>query len=201
MDFFEFKIPVTFVPPPEFLLSFPGAISHSPPMIRSSRSGNRRTRRNPKSRRSGPSVTYYGYRYYDPVTGRWPSRDPIGEKGGVNLYGFVGNAGVNTLDILGLYKTWKCTWGGRTDVFLPADKVNPAFRASERQVGSGGGKTKELASQEAKAKLVEAQKIYMKTAVLPGSKATFDVQQDQDAKCEEVEECGPPEPPPGGQMG
>lgn len=33
----------------------------------------------------------YGYRYYDPVTGRWPSRDPIGEQGGVNLYGFVGN--------------------------------------------------------------------------------------------------------------
>jgi len=25
---------------------------------------------------------YYGYRYYDPVTGRWPSRDPIGERGG-----------------------------------------------------------------------------------------------------------------------
>ena len=24
---------------------------------------------------------YYGYRYYDPVTGRWPSRDPIGEAG------------------------------------------------------------------------------------------------------------------------
>jgi RHS repeat-associated protein len=22
---------------------------------------------------------YYGFRYYDPVTGRWPSRDPIGE--------------------------------------------------------------------------------------------------------------------------
>jgi len=22
---------------------------------------------------------YYGYRYYDPVTGRWPSRDPLGE--------------------------------------------------------------------------------------------------------------------------
>jgi len=25
---------------------------------------------------------YYGYRYYDPATGRWPSRDPIGEMGG-----------------------------------------------------------------------------------------------------------------------
>ena len=25
-------------------------------------------------------VTDYGYRYYDPVTGRWPSRDPLGDK-------------------------------------------------------------------------------------------------------------------------
>jgi RHS repeat-associated protein len=44
---------------------------------------------------------YYGYRYYDPLTGRWPSRDPIGELGGVNLYGFVGNDGVNSWDVLG----------------------------------------------------------------------------------------------------
>jgi len=46
-------------------------------------------------------VTDYGYRYYDPNTGRWPSRDPIGERGGVNLYGFVGNDGVGNIDILG----------------------------------------------------------------------------------------------------
>ena len=45
---------------------------------------------------------YYGYRFYDPVTGRWPSRDPIGESGGMNLYGFVGNDGVNKADMLGL---------------------------------------------------------------------------------------------------
>ena len=31
----------------------------------------------------------------------WPSRDPIGEMGGLNLYGFVGNDGVNQWDILG----------------------------------------------------------------------------------------------------
>ena len=31
----------------------------------------------------------------------WPSRDPIGEKGGKNLYGFVGNDGVDEIDILG----------------------------------------------------------------------------------------------------
>ena len=32
----------------------------------------------------------------------WPSRDPIGENGGVKLYGFVGNDGVNSSDYLGL---------------------------------------------------------------------------------------------------
>ena len=45
---------------------------------------------------------YYGFRYYDPVTGRWASRDPIEEEGGLNLYGFVGNDGVNAWDYLGL---------------------------------------------------------------------------------------------------
>ena len=47
-------------------------------------------------------VADYLYRYYDPLTGRWPSRDPIGERGGVNLYGFVGNDGVSGKDKLGL---------------------------------------------------------------------------------------------------
>ena len=44
---------------------------------------------------------YYGYRYYDPTTGRWPSRDPIEEEGGINLYGFVDNASVGQIDYLG----------------------------------------------------------------------------------------------------
>ncbi|MFT6863469.1 MAG: hypothetical protein ACJAVK_002030, partial [Akkermansiaceae bacterium] len=38
---------------------------------------------------------------YDPVTGRWPSRDPIGERGGGNLYEIVGNDTVNGWDYLG----------------------------------------------------------------------------------------------------
>ena len=44
---------------------------------------------------------FYGYRHYDPVTGRWPSRDPIEERGGVNLYGFVRNSSVGAVDLLG----------------------------------------------------------------------------------------------------
>jgi RHS repeat-associated protein len=44
---------------------------------------------------------YYGYRYYHPQTGRWINRDPIEEKGGLNLYGFLGNDGVDKWDLLG----------------------------------------------------------------------------------------------------
>ncbi|WP_269525956.1 RHS repeat-associated core domain-containing protein [Coraliomargarita parva] len=46
-------------------------------------------------------MSEYGFRYYDPVTGRWPSRDLIGEQGGLNLYGMVGNDPVNQWDLLG----------------------------------------------------------------------------------------------------
>jgi len=47
-------------------------------------------------------VADYLYRYYDPLTGRWPSRDPIEESGGLNLYGFVGNRSIWLFDHLGL---------------------------------------------------------------------------------------------------
>jgi len=47
-------------------------------------------------------IIYYNYRYYNPAQGKWLSRDPIGERGGLNLYGFVGNNGINYWDKLGL---------------------------------------------------------------------------------------------------
>ena len=42
-----------------------------------------------------------GWSFYNPSTGRWLSRDPIGEKGGVNLMAFVGNAPSIRVDGLG----------------------------------------------------------------------------------------------------
>jgi len=57
-------------------------------------------------------VACYGYRYYDPLTGRWPSRDPIGEEGGVNLYGFVRNDGVDQFDLVGLLPFYKREFRG-----------------------------------------------------------------------------------------
>jgi len=40
--------------------------------------------------------------FYNLTTGRWLSRDPIAEKGGRNICGFVGNNPVGRVDRLGL---------------------------------------------------------------------------------------------------
>ena len=46
--------------------------------------------------------SYYGYRYYNPVDGRWINRDPIGINGGVNIYCYVRNSPIVDCDPLGL---------------------------------------------------------------------------------------------------
>jgi RHS repeat-associated protein len=81
------KSPVQPPDPPE------GGNPHNPLPVNKSR-------RDP-SRPETACVTFYGYRHYDPVTGRWPSRDPIGETGGLNLYGFVRNSALDNIDTLG----------------------------------------------------------------------------------------------------
>ena len=67
-----------------------------------SRSRSLRPRKPSKLAEKTVHVADYLYRYYDPLTGRWPSRDPIEEEGGVNLYGLLENQGVNRVDFLGL---------------------------------------------------------------------------------------------------
>jgi RHS repeat-associated protein len=51
-----------------------------------------------------PNPNIYGYhsRFYDPTLQRWLNRDPFGEAGGLNLYGFVGNNPVGNVDPYGL---------------------------------------------------------------------------------------------------
>ncbi|MGD8454630.1 MAG: RHS repeat-associated core domain-containing protein [Phycisphaerae bacterium] len=45
---------------------------------------------------------YWPARYYDPRTGRWMSRDPMGEEGGLNLYVNGMNSPTMVVDALGL---------------------------------------------------------------------------------------------------
>ena len=52
------------------------------------------------------NTVHYRFRDYSPANGKWLSRDPIGEQGGVNLYQVLSNNVINNIDIYGLYK--KC---------------------------------------------------------------------------------------------
>lgn len=54
------------------------------------------------------ALNYGASAFYDPHVGRWISRDPIGERGGLNLYGFVENHPIRFVDPLGLYTVKKC---------------------------------------------------------------------------------------------
>jgi len=52
-------------------------------------------------------LVYYGYRYYSPELGRWLTRDPLEEEGGLNLYAFVGNNPTGDIDPLGKFSWLK----------------------------------------------------------------------------------------------
>lgn len=75
---------------------------------------------------------YFGHRYYDPRTGTWLNREPLGEDESVNLYAYCHNDPVNKVDVLGLaaepidgrivngqpkivYVDWKYWWSFLTD--------------------------------------------------------------------------------------
>lgn len=55
-------------------------------------------------------LAYYGARFYAPDLGRFINRDPIEEEGGLNLYGFCGNDGINAIDYLGQKSLFSRFW-------------------------------------------------------------------------------------------
>jgi RHS repeat-associated protein len=66
---------------------------------------------------------YYGHRYYDPTLQRFLNHDTIGEAGGINLYGFVGNNPVNEVDPYGLW-IW-FGWFRSSPPSQPAQSADP----------------------------------------------------------------------------
>ncbi len=66
------------------------------------------------------NLYYYGARFYDPNLARWLNQDPIGEAGGANLYGFVGNNALRYVDPLG---------------FINADRFEELAQEMSQQTG------------------------------------------------------------------
>ena len=71
-------------------------------------------------------LTYFWHRWYDSKDGRWISRDPIGIKGGINLYGYVKNEPNNKIDKNG----YDCN-GCSTPSGLPFDPLAPLYPTLE----------------------------------------------------------------------
>jgi len=107
------------------------------------------------------ALVYYGYRYYDPSTGRWPNRDPMGEPGfetlpgkrssvilgEPNLHEFIHNDPLNRIDPVGLWQWGWPPWGNKKDKKCKdcEKQDNPAkdlFKtAADTLAGEVGGKT------------------------------------------------------------
>lgn len=74
-------------------------------------------------------MPYYGYRYYAPETGRWISRDPIEEKGGINLLAVLMNNPVNRWDRLG-QSVGVTVPGSPTGYPMPTSPTGPTLPSS-----------------------------------------------------------------------
>jgi RHS repeat-associated protein len=57
-------------------------------------------------------IYYYGRRFYDPNLQRWLNRDPIQEAGGLNLYSFIHNNPISSIDWIGLCTVGEITFDG-----------------------------------------------------------------------------------------
>jgi RHS repeat-associated protein len=76
----------------------------------------------------------YFARPYDPNAAHWLARDPIGERGGANLYGYVGNDPVNNVDPVGLYVQYTTSSG---ITFIIGENFNDLIQGLQNVINSG----------------------------------------------------------------
>ena len=89
----------------------------------------------------GVSGLVSGYRYYSPELGRWLSRDPIEESGGINYYSYVGNSPIVGIDPLGyckLIEEFKSAPDGSTVKGTTTPTITRSVKTSDCEKGKKG---------------------------------------------------------------
>ena len=97
-----------------------------------------------KYRDDETSLYNFGLRDHMPRLGRFLERDPIGEQGGWNLYGFVGNSPVNEVDPLGLiviglwgYDAWGPDLAGKSVIEAMSKEIADAVGDKTHEAHAG----------------------------------------------------------------
>ena len=72
--------------------------------------------------------------FYNPQTGHWLNRDPIDERGGLNLYAFLHNNGLNYYDLLG--DDINIISGGKTIGSIQIDNYSPYYENGRKWAGA-----------------------------------------------------------------
>ncbi|MES2995956.1 MAG: RHS repeat-associated core domain-containing protein [Verrucomicrobiota bacterium] len=77
---------------------------------------------------------YFGKRHFDPTTGQWLSREPLGESESLNLYSYCHNDPLNHVDVLGLAPKWMT--GDQAKVYdeMIAEWIGKNSRMSPSQI-------------------------------------------------------------------
>jgi RHS repeat-associated protein len=104
---------------------------------------------------------YYGFRYYNPSSGRWLSRDPSEELGGLDLYAFADNSAVNAIDNSGLGVMYIQHANGTPEITFTPPPPPESFW-SRLWSGNGNAKAKKKAC---KSKCDELKALLMKAYV------------------------------------
>ena len=106
--------------------------------VRGSYAGINPFRFSTKYNDSESGLYYYGYRYYSTGMGRWISRDPIEEQGGLNTNGFLKNNALANIDPTGLRPisfAFNAFINSRLGAWLPEPGTSGLFAGTRFELG------------------------------------------------------------------